>query len=374
MRVGALTNDDYVPADIIVKFLDRDFLSNRGIGAPRCGGALEMSMSSCMCEPMETAQSLDDDSHAVVTRPKWAWEHGLQRVCGPLCRGVVCLAHRSVLEQGRGQKCTQDPDPFCERKRKCVCFLFYRNCFWDKNNFIKPQFHPKPRSSKTTFIKLRTFIKKHFHPKPCSPADILIQKHFTEKHFHPKHFHPNSIPVCWRVVWWVGMSGGAGWVRLVQGLVPVAGGSPSGGSPSARFRAQFFFYPPKCLVSVGVLESSSGTQSSPSGGSPSGGAPSARLRPQFFCFFSPKFRVSVGVLEHTEALHQRFSIRRFSISKISSSILFFFIPPWMSRLGFGFGVRFWHTEALHQEVLHQEVLHQEVLHQQDFVPNFFFLP
>ena len=39
----------------------------------------------------------------------------------------------------------------------------------------------------------------------------------------------------------------------------------------------------------------------------------------------------------------------------------------MSRLGWGLGVKFWHTEALHQEILHQEVLHQ-----QDFVLNSFF--
>ena len=39
----------------IVDF-ERERYSN--IGAPRFGGALAMSMSSCMCEPMETAQSL----------------------------------------------------------------------------------------------------------------------------------------------------------------------------------------------------------------------------------------------------------------------------------------------------------------------------
>ena len=32
--------------------------SNKGNGAPRCGCALEMSLSCCMCEHMETAQSL----------------------------------------------------------------------------------------------------------------------------------------------------------------------------------------------------------------------------------------------------------------------------------------------------------------------------
>ena len=36
----------------------RERYSNEGIGAPRCGGAKEIPMSCCMCEPMETAQSL----------------------------------------------------------------------------------------------------------------------------------------------------------------------------------------------------------------------------------------------------------------------------------------------------------------------------
>ena len=30
-----------------------------------------MSMSCSMCEPMETLQSLGDETQAVVTRPKW---------------------------------------------------------------------------------------------------------------------------------------------------------------------------------------------------------------------------------------------------------------------------------------------------------------
>ena len=45
-----------------------------------------MSMS-CMCEPVETAQSLGDDTHAVGTRPKWAREHGLHTSCGPFFVG-----------------------------------------------------------------------------------------------------------------------------------------------------------------------------------------------------------------------------------------------------------------------------------------------
>ena len=36
--------------------------------APRRGGAYEMSVSFCLSEPMETAQSIGDDTHAVVAR------------------------------------------------------------------------------------------------------------------------------------------------------------------------------------------------------------------------------------------------------------------------------------------------------------------
>ena len=72
----------------------RERCSNRGIGATRCGGAIETPMSCCMCEPMETAQSLGDDTHAVVKRPKWAWEYGIDTERGPPCRWVASLAHR----------------------------------------------------------------------------------------------------------------------------------------------------------------------------------------------------------------------------------------------------------------------------------------
>ena len=42
-------------------------------------------MSCCMCEPTETAQSLGDDTHAVVKRPRTASEHGFHTKCGSLC-------------------------------------------------------------------------------------------------------------------------------------------------------------------------------------------------------------------------------------------------------------------------------------------------
>ena len=54
----------------------------------------EMPIPSCMCEPVVTAQSLGDETHAVVTRPQWAGEHGQHTWCGPLCRWVENLAPR----------------------------------------------------------------------------------------------------------------------------------------------------------------------------------------------------------------------------------------------------------------------------------------
>ena len=68
-------------------------------------------MSCCMCEPMETAQPLDDDTHAVVTRAKWARENGTHTKCGPLRHRGASMTHRHVLEQGRGPHLTS-PFPF----------------------------------------------------------------------------------------------------------------------------------------------------------------------------------------------------------------------------------------------------------------------
>ena len=51
-----------------------------------------MTMSSCMCEPMETAQSLGEDTHAVVTRLKGHQSTDCT-VCGPWRRWLESLAH-----------------------------------------------------------------------------------------------------------------------------------------------------------------------------------------------------------------------------------------------------------------------------------------
>ena len=50
------------------------------LDAPR-----EITTGRCMCEQMETAQSLGDDTHAVATRRSWAREHGLHRVVWSFC-------------------------------------------------------------------------------------------------------------------------------------------------------------------------------------------------------------------------------------------------------------------------------------------------
>ena len=75
-------------------------------------------MSSCMCEPVETAQSLGDDTYAVVTRPKWAREQGLHKVCGPPCRWVVRLYPRNLLDTRTWAEVTVRPRPFVKVNRQ----------------------------------------------------------------------------------------------------------------------------------------------------------------------------------------------------------------------------------------------------------------
>ena len=69
--------DNRVLGGIIANVLNRGFqtrtLPDNGIGAPQMWRRLgNVSTFCCMCEPLETAQSLGDDTHAVVTRPRWA--------------------------------------------------------------------------------------------------------------------------------------------------------------------------------------------------------------------------------------------------------------------------------------------------------------
>ena len=69
-RVATRTKDSHFSAEAIGCFqiaLLTPTLSTKAIGVPRCGGVHEMSISCCMCEPTETAQSLGDDTHSVET-------------------------------------------------------------------------------------------------------------------------------------------------------------------------------------------------------------------------------------------------------------------------------------------------------------------
>ena len=67
-----------------------------------------MTMSCCTCELTEAAQSLGDGTHEAA-RLKRPWRHGLHKQWSNLSVGGICLAHRHVLEQGRGQKWAWDP-------------------------------------------------------------------------------------------------------------------------------------------------------------------------------------------------------------------------------------------------------------------------
>ena len=106
------------------QFLDRGFHGeeSRTNGNCRGGGAKEMPTSCCMCEPLETAQSLGDDTHAVVSRPKSASEHGLHigvqsalsvggltaRCSNKLAGGRERRTWTVVNEQERRENCTRN--------------------------------------------------------------------------------------------------------------------------------------------------------------------------------------------------------------------------------------------------------------------------
>ena len=69
-----------------------------------------MTVSCCMREPMETAPSPGDDTHAAVTRPMWAREHGLRKVCGRV-GGVRACPIDKYSKKGCGQTQTQNSNP-----------------------------------------------------------------------------------------------------------------------------------------------------------------------------------------------------------------------------------------------------------------------
>ena len=72
-----------------------------------------------MCEPMETAESLGDDTHAVVARPKWAREHGLHTECGPVV-SMGCEPGPSMTcsDEDAGRSERKTPNPFVETDKQ----------------------------------------------------------------------------------------------------------------------------------------------------------------------------------------------------------------------------------------------------------------
>ena len=76
----------------------------RGNGAPRREDALEMSVSCCVCEPMETAQSLGDDTHAVIVLQSGHESTDDTQSLVPLVGGWEAWPIDKCSERGRGQK------------------------------------------------------------------------------------------------------------------------------------------------------------------------------------------------------------------------------------------------------------------------------
>ena len=75
-----------------------------------------MTMSSCMCAPVETAQSLGDDTHAVVTRLKGHQSTDCT-VCGPWRRWVESLAHPMRARTRTRANATVRPRPLVKTNR-----------------------------------------------------------------------------------------------------------------------------------------------------------------------------------------------------------------------------------------------------------------
>ena len=84
-RVATLAHDSYVTGETLVIFFSfawrRQRLPTMGAVRFHVEALKKHPMSCSMCEPTDTAQSLGDDAHVAVKRPKSASEHGLHTKC-----------------------------------------------------------------------------------------------------------------------------------------------------------------------------------------------------------------------------------------------------------------------------------------------------
>ena len=84
IRVATVAHYNHVSGEAIAKFSNevsrRQRFPTRGVVRLHVEARRKHPMSCCMREPTGTAQSLGDDAHAVVKRPKH--EHGLHTKCG----------------------------------------------------------------------------------------------------------------------------------------------------------------------------------------------------------------------------------------------------------------------------------------------------
>ena len=135
-RVVTLTDDRYVSVETVANFcivvFTRERCETKEVVRRDVEGALEMCMSCCMREAMETAQSPGDDAHAVGIRPKWARSRTtlsvIQCVCGlrawpiDMCAQTRTRANVNIrprpLAQRTGKKKKRIRESEKERKRE----------------------------------------------------------------------------------------------------------------------------------------------------------------------------------------------------------------------------------------------------------------
>ena len=107
----------------------REWCSNRANGAPRCGGASEISISCCCASEWRQPSLFGDDTHAVVTRPKWAREHGGTHGVVPNVGGLRAwpIDRCSNKDAGRSECETLTPCAGEQAPRPSLC-LCSRSC------------------------------------------------------------------------------------------------------------------------------------------------------------------------------------------------------------------------------------------------------